>query len=541
MIEKRGPLRGLPEYPRFAPDLTIEHTPDGPLLKAASDPRITYTLGPGSEEFVERVIPVVDGSRTTEEILSLLEADFDVEDLGEALGELAENGLVVEGRPPSGAFDGLRCYRALRAIERTAMEQSSAISPDGIGHDEFPRYWKGWWAENLHFAAGAAKKFALAAGRWPTHREALVHFLIDEHDHVLIFRKAARHLGLDPVQIMRAPPLPEMAALGAFILMGTKHHPLCLGWIADKVERGAERVMQTSEGPAPFRRFAMDRLRAYPEFLEAFFAHADIEQAAAHGSYGREMFERTDLLTEAEVTMLLRFAEGLEALFARKNGAVMQHYYVEGNEPPRPAANELAQLPPDAPARELTEPVRRIARATVEALERRASWSALRGNDTSELVAAWSRLQRSWCHAALATPALALTFDVRYALTCLSVGLCRRTEALPSIPEQRTHVASISLAAVAAEGAEMDPATALCQAALLEEVGAAVAQLVGGRLPLAASAPLRADLPEREGAPHEALVALGPIGPVHAQAIGVHLQVLGELLGLLVDAAARRA
>lgn len=521
---------GIPARPKLAPDVVVVPSDEGPVLRT-SDPSASYSLGPDGAVIVDDVLPHLDGVATLPEIFSRLQEQFSEEDLVDVLGELSENGLVVEGARPDGPVDGVRCYRALRAIERqaaAARAASRAASPYSLAGPDFERYWRGFTAENLHFAAGAAKKFALASGRYPEHREKLAHFLVDEHDHVLIFRKSARALGLDPAVIMAGPPLPEMAALSAFILLGTKRHPLCLGWVADKVERGTEALMRDADGtPGTMRKIVEERLARFPEFLELYFGHADIEQAAAHGSYGRDMFAQTPVVSALELERLRDFATVLEALFLRKNEAVLNHYGVGRGEPPRAATNELASGgAPDA-AHVLRPHVEKIA-ATARARARSIADRTRLDAAADRFAAEWRHVQNEWALAALASPALATTFELRYPLTVLAVEL-RGRAALLGEDAGSASITARSLAAVIAEAAEIDPVQALAQTVLVEALTEAVRESVVARWGADACRPLRADRPDVPGGAAAALDALGPIGAPSAQAVGVHLQVVAEL------------
>jgi hypothetical protein len=226
------------------------------------------------------------------------------------------------------------------------------------------------------------------------------------------------------------------------------------------------------------RRIAEERLARFPEFLELYFGHADIEQAATHGSYGRDMFAETPVVTPAELARLCDFATVLEAMFLRKNEAVLRHYGSGQGEPPRAAANDLARGP--AAPIGLRQPVEAIASSAVE--RAKAIAAQLRPSAFSERFASgWVHLQKEWALAALASPALATTFEVRYPLTVLAVELRGRTAALRDDWLPPADIAARSLAAVIAEAAEVDPFQALAQAALVEALTETVQSPVAAR------------------------------------------------------------
>jgi len=538
-------IAGLPRYPVLAAEVVVERRGESITLRCehrGMTPERVLDLGPDGSTFADMVLPLLDGARDVQEICRALEEHLDGESVVRALDVLAEEALIVEARPSPGPIGGVRAYRALRAAERAWQDELAKDPQRPSSEEHWLGWYRGWWAENLHFAAGAAKKFALTAARAPAHRELLTAFLVDEHDHAAVFfRKAARALAIDPDAVLRAPPLPEMAALSAFILQACKRQPLVLGWIADQVERAQAFYMRPRPGEPSergmIRAQLAQRLADYPAFLEFVFAHADVEDAAEHGSYGKVMFERTESIAEADWAEILDLAHAAEWLFARKERAVTAHYGAGAHAPPRAATNDLARLSADAPALRLEGPVRAIVADTLRDLGGRPSWSRL-GDDRrrAALADAWAALQREWASAALMTPALALHYDVRFAATCLAVGLCGREKALRSRPAPAPGLEVRSLAAVVAEAAETDVAMALAQTVLLEAVGAGLAGSLRGVLPEDALRPLELRLPDAPATALETLAALGAVGPAQAQAVGVHLQVVGELVAILLEA-----
>lgn len=536
---------GVPEYPKLAAGVRVERGPEGPVLVDDRLGQARLSLGPDAAVFVERVLSRLDGSTSFEQLLAELGAEYERDSVASALDQLAERSLLVEGRFPTAPVHGLRAYRALRAAEpvwQRAILADPTYAPGLAGSgrlspEDWRSWYRGWWAENLHFAASAAKKFALTAAGSEQYGGYLGQFFREEYDHVLIFRHAARALGIDADAVMRAPPLPEMAALSSFILTGCRRDPLYLGWVADQVERAARSYMLSPDGSSQaMRKVLEDRFGDNPEFLHAVFHHADLEDGAEHSSYGLEMFEATPAVTPERLAVLLDLGEVTEHLFARKENAVFAAFSPPATPLPRPATNDLARLGPSDDAVPLARQVARAAEGIVAGLVARPSWGALaRPEVASAFAASWAHVTEQWAHGALETPARTSTFDARFAATSLAVDLGSRAGRFPDRAGARAPLAARGLGAVLREAAETDTELAFAQAALLERFLVTIGGRLGAAMPEDVCGALRADGPNGAASVDQALEALGPVGPLRAGAAGVHLQVTGELVASLLD------